>query len=746
MLAKFLLDPLNRALFASLIGLFALIVVVLIYIIKSKYVPKTVSSTFIWKRSLKYMKRRVPINFIMSFLLIVQIFVVIIAALSLADIHTKPSKSEATIVIVDASASMNAKVPDSDGKTRYELALEKIRAEAQEVDENSAMSIILACEYPEILTKTTIKDEKNNTEEEYHYVYTRDEAVEIVDKQLPGRCTNIETDINAALDLAKTAVRQNKEAKIYLYTDRMYAYNDTVTIVNCSDPEKDWNAGITTFTDTLLAAGYEYTANIINDGKEAEFVVSLTVDGQVLATKKITMGKGETRRITFSPKSSENTDAVKIKGIKKYEKAKIEINTVDDVISDDNIAYLAAVPQADLRVLYVSSNLKSNGSVLDYTYQTQLQLSLGANGIVIESSDIYHASQVKSAPTTGYDLYIYEGVMPVSMPEDGAVWFLNAPSSPVGTNITFSDVVKDASKDGSGGYNLEKSDVILGTIGQQLTTNVNFDDPVKLVINGELKVIPAVVSKMSVIGKVDSATGEVELVIPENFEAVYSCSYNIKLTNNEVVQVKTPVVLAGKVGTVRTIVTTFDFTNSSLPLFISDYPVFVKNLIEYSTPDILPERTPTIGDTLQFNAPAGVESITYYYKSYDTQIEEDKSGKATNGKEINKWSASESVEPPTIVLDELGIYNVVVKYKPQIKIDEDGGTIENAAETDTFAVSTYMPLSESDITARGPKLSAPSPDKDARTDIRGRSILWVFVLVFIIIVIIEWGVYYRDEY
>ena len=327
MLAKFFLDPLNRAIFATLVGLFALIVVVLIYIIKSKYVPKTVSSTFIWKRSMKYMKRRVPINFIMSLLLIVQIFVVIMAALSLADIHTKPSKSEATIVIVDASASMNATVPDSDGKTRYELALEKIKAEAQKVDENSAMSIILAGEHPEVLTKTTIKDEKNNTEEEYHYVYTRDEAVDIVNKQLTGRCTNIETDINAALDLAKTAVRQNKEAKIYLYTDRMYAYNDTVTIVNCSDPEKDWNAGITTFTDTLLAAGYEYSANIINDGKEAEFVVSLTVDGQVLATKKITMGKSETRRITFSPKSSENSDAVKIKGIKKYEKAKIEINT-----------------------------------------------------------------------------------------------------------------------------------------------------------------------------------------------------------------------------------------------------------------------------------------------------------------------------------------------------------------------------------------------------------------------------------
>ena len=695
------------------------------------------------------MKRRVPINFIISALLIIQILVVIIAALSLGDIHAKPSKSQATIVIVDASASMNAKNDDyknedGESKTRFEVALDKIRAEADKVGPNSAMSIIIANEHPEVLTVT--EDKRDDSGVAYNYVYSREEVIEVINDYLVGSCTNIETDINAALAEAKTAINQNTEAKIYLYTDRMYAYNDVVNIVNCASPEKDWNAGITTFTDENLAAGYEYTANIINEGKEAEFVVSLTVDGSVVATKKITMGKGETRAVVFSPRTTQNDDAIKIKSIKKYEKAKVEINTSNDIFDYDNIAYLSAVPKTDFRVLYVSDKLTVDGGSVNTTHQTQLQLSLGANGVVVSSENIYHSSEIKKAPTSGYDLYIYEGVMPLVMPEDGAVWFINAPSSPVGTNITLSDVVKDASKDGSGGYIIKEADILLGPIGQQLTNNVEFDDPVKLVINGELKEIPASVSKMTVIGEVDNKTGEVKMVIPENFETIYNCTYIVKLSDGNLAEVQTPVMLAGKVGTTRTIITTFDFSNSSLPIFIADYPVLLKNMLDYSMPDVLPERTPTIGDELQFNAPAGVEKIVYYYKSYETQMKEEKGElKESYGREVGKWEIEDSVEPGTVILDQLGIYNIVVTYKGEVVRDEDGGIIENKQETETFAVSTYMPLTESDINARGPKLSVPAPTTE-KTDINGRSILWIFVLIFIIIVIVEWGVYYRDEY
>ena len=722
----------------GLLGLVAVPIIVLIYIIKSKYVPKTVSSTYIWQRSLKYVKRRIPINFLMSLLLIMQLLVVIASTLALMDIKTEPIKSKASIVIVDASASMKAQNGD---KTRYDIALEKLKEEAKNVGPNSGMVIILASEVPEVITEGKKWNEELQIDETTPYLYSRDEVIATIDKKLTDRCTNTNTDINAALDLAQNAVNLNKEAKIYLYTDRLYDDHDTVEVINCADPENDWNAGIISFTDTSLAAGYEYKVTLVNEGKEAEFAISLTVDGGIVATKKVSMGKSETREFVFSPRSTDNSDAIKIKSIKSYDKAEVEINTLTDVISDDNKAYLNAVEGVDIRILYVSNAVKvSNGSI-DHIYQTTLQRSMGSSGFVINTSDIYHSSQIADAPTKGYDLYIYEGAMPISMPTDGAVWFLNAPKSPVGTNIAISDVVMDASETGkTDGYNFEKSAIALKPNAQMIVKNVNFEDPIRFVIDGKESTINAALSKYTVIGEVNEKTGEVKYTIPEYFEEVYSASYNIKI-DDKYVTIKTPVMLVGTVGTTRAIVTTFDFTNSSLPAFIADFPVLLKNMVEYSMPETLPERTPTIGDTLEFNAPAGAESIIYYYKTF----EEEEADPSSLGKMINEWE-SESANLPEVVLDKLGIYNIVVNYKAEVVIGDDGENVEIREDPDTFAVSTYVPLSESDISARGPRLSAPTPGDEAQIDRNGRSILWIVVLVLIALLIIEWGVYYRDEY
>lgn len=158
-------------------------------------------------------------------------------------------------------------------------------------------------------------------------------------------------------------------------------------------------------------------------------------------------------------------------------------------------------------------------------------------------------------------------------------------------------------------------------------------------------------------------------------------------------------------------------------------------------PETLPDRTPTIGDTLEFNAPAGAESIIYYYKTFEEE-EEDPS---SLGKMINEWK-SENANLPEVVLDKLGIYNIVVNYKPEKVAGEGEDDVEIREEPDTFAVSTYVPLSESDISARGPRLSAPTPGEEAQIDRNGRPILWIVVLVLIALLIIEWGVYYRDVY
>lgn len=96
----------------GLLGLLGIAVLILIYVIKPNYQQKTVSSTFVWKLSLKYKKKRVQINKLRNVLLILcQVLVLTACALILAEpnrvvkAETDPSE---VIAIIDSSASMRA--------------------------------------------------------------------------------------------------------------------------------------------------------------------------------------------------------------------------------------------------------------------------------------------------------------------------------------------------------------------------------------------------------------------------------------------------------------------------------------------------------------------------------------------------------------------------------------------------------------------------------------------------------------
>ena len=54
----------------GLLGLLGILVLIIIYIIKPNYQQKFVSSTYIWKLSLKYRKRRIPTSKLRDLLLI----------------------------------------------------------------------------------------------------------------------------------------------------------------------------------------------------------------------------------------------------------------------------------------------------------------------------------------------------------------------------------------------------------------------------------------------------------------------------------------------------------------------------------------------------------------------------------------------------------------------------------------------------------------------------------------------------
>ena len=115
------------------LGLIGLVILIIIYIIKPNYQNKVISSTFIWKLSLKLRKKQIPISRLRNILLFIcQVLAICTLAAMLAQpiiVAEQEEKKSEKIAIIDASLSM---FTDFNGETRFERAVESIRLLANE--------------------------------------------------------------------------------------------------------------------------------------------------------------------------------------------------------------------------------------------------------------------------------------------------------------------------------------------------------------------------------------------------------------------------------------------------------------------------------------------------------------------------------------------------------------------------------------------------------------------------------------
>jgi len=93
----------------GLLGLLGIPVLIIIYIIKSKYTEQTVASTYLWTLSERFLKKRKPISKMTGILtLILQILAVIAASLLIAHpVFIVKASANEILFVLDGSASMN---------------------------------------------------------------------------------------------------------------------------------------------------------------------------------------------------------------------------------------------------------------------------------------------------------------------------------------------------------------------------------------------------------------------------------------------------------------------------------------------------------------------------------------------------------------------------------------------------------------------------------------------------------------
>ena len=400
----------------GLLGLIGLIILIIIYLIKPNYQNKIISSTFIWRLSLKYKKKKIPISKLRNILLFLcQVLAITVGSLILAQPFIDNSVAVTTekVIIIDASGSMMASVG---GQTRFERAVEEVRAEAEEMlEEGGKVSIILAS------TTSSYLVQQSNVRGDIMAALDT-----LVDPAKGSACTYGNGDIAGAIKLAEEVTATIPDVAVVLYTDMEYIDPGKVTVKSVRDIS-DWNAAILDVRAVLDENRYRFEIDVACYGKNADIAVYCTVAGinetsdDLELQADVRCVDGEVATLIFSIEEEED-----LKSLYSYNHLYVHIEE-NDTLDTDNSFYLYGGEKLPLRIQYCSSAPNNYFTAAMMVIRDQLRNRWDVDFVEVKQEEI--------PETEGFDIYIYEHTMPASLPDDGVVLLVNPDEVPAGAGF-----------------------------------------------------------------------------------------------------------------------------------------------------------------------------------------------------------------------------------------------------------------------------------------------------------------------
>ncbi len=537
----------------GLISLISLVIYFVLYFIKPNYQQKYVSSTFIWKLSLKYKKKRIPINKLRNILLVIcQILLLIILTMIIMKpvIITKRSNDNEVVLIIDASASMRT----NDGyDTRFERAVSLAKNKASEVLNNEGVvSIVMSTNDPYFLVERNTKENLNQI------------MIDLDNLIADYECTYGKTDLNKSINLCNDILVENSSTSIFIYSDVTADYVDKgITLVNVREAS-EYNIAITNAYSEILDNYYMFTVEVISYGKDESIDLSIEIsganasdtnpDGQVYTfNQNVDLTNDEKKKVVFinSNVNLENYDdspniiyylIPDTDKIMTYQTVHVSINTDDSFIYDNSFDIYGGTKEV-INVLYASSSANSffNGVIL------VLQSAL-SNRYTISYTKFKEKTDI---PNSGYDLYIYEhDSMPATAPSDGIVIYSDPQKDVIGSGFTLG-IVYDYNKV-SMSLTEEKTHPII--------KGVNADNITISRING-----------------LAGRYGE--------YDVLMSCDNR-------------PAVMVCDSGTSKSIALMFSMHYSNLPI-TKEFPILMYNIFDYFLPQTVDGHSFEINDSVE---------------------------------------------------------------------------------------------------------------------------------------------------
>lgn len=426
----------------GLLALISIIALIIIYVIKPNYQQKTVSSTFMWKLSLKYKRKRITTNKVRN-VLIVMCQVAILACLAL--IISRPvtvttagkSGKREVITIIDSSASMHAKTGDV---SRFQRAVAEAKKTVNSaLQDGGFASLIIADNDPYFLFERVPSDEAGKADAALTSLNDTDKY-----------CSYGVSDSDAAVSLCDSVLTLNPEAEIYYYTDVTYSYVPEGIKVIPVQNISEWNAAILDAkvetvdnfcVITVDVACYnrdcevELTVNVSGANGEEDMVGERSFKTKVKcygdATQSIMFINSDTITANELPSDGLYYPMDSDERLYSYKSIFITIDA-DDNFKDDNIFSIHGGVKPAVKVQYTSTLVNNffSGALLVLQNYYQNKFDLQITEVKLDNSE--------KPATEGFDFYIYEHWVPSSLPNDGVVFLMDPPNDtmPVGANFT----------------------------------------------------------------------------------------------------------------------------------------------------------------------------------------------------------------------------------------------------------------------------------------------------------------------
>lgn len=385
----------------ALLGLIAIPILIIIYILRNKYKEETAPTTYLWEIAAKILKRKNPLSRFEHLLaLIMQCLAITVFSLALAHpIFTLKEQADNIAFIIDSSSSMSMVHEE---KSRFDTAKEKILEKASEAAKGSTFTLISAEKEPRIVCQSI--DDYSRLEMYINNLKITENSAYIAD----------------SVAIAQTLFSDGKCNVCYLATDQNcenIGEQSNINIINCGDNEENYSFVNLTYKIPLDEEGrrtnnLSFTGTVKSFASDKELEVEYFLNDKSLGVKTYACVAGVDYTFKNEVFGYNGEKISTIKAVIKQEDALMKDNEFFIYENENTVKTTAMIVSANPKFFEAAFNALKN---IEYT--------------------VVNPSRYRER--AGFDLYVFDSYTPASLPGEGTSWIFAPDATIPGSGFEF---------------------------------------------------------------------------------------------------------------------------------------------------------------------------------------------------------------------------------------------------------------------------------------------------------------------